>query len=73
MTIEEFDNMRFGAGMYAIIKGLRHSVVSVNLDQKLIGVVEYGDTSEIYWYRCENVVIEKAPSLFDQLATLNRP
>jgi len=75
MTIEEFDNTKFGARMIATIGDRRYDIASVNFDQRLIGVVSYGDPDEIDWYRCENceVSVKRSSSLFDQLAAITKP
>ncbi len=61
MTIQEFDNTAFHAGMEVIIHSRRlgtiqREIATVDFDQALIGVRrEYDDDDEQFdWYRCEN-------------------
>lgn len=69
MTIEEFNQTRFSAGMtihHALTDKIYH-VVSVDFAEKLIGIPvrEFfvgcdEDDEDIYWMRCENceIIIE---------------
>jgi hypothetical protein len=54
MTIEEFNNTRFGNGMKVIYKGVENDIVSVDFEESLIGLGDV-EEGEIYWVRCENV------------------
>lgn len=66
MTIEQFNNTRWGAGMKVHCKpmGVKYEpyvadVVSVNFDQALIATSDEDsdDTESWCWYRCENCEI----------------
>lgn len=66
MTIEQFNNTRWGAGMrvHCNPMGIQYEsyvadVVSVDFDQCLIGVMRNpeSDDEDIRWYRCENCEI----------------
>ncbi len=61
MTIQEFDNTAFRAGMEVVIHSrllgtIQREIATVDFDQALIGVRrEYDDDDEQFvWYRCEN-------------------
>ena len=54
MTIEEFDKMSFKAEMKAVYKQKQYDVVSVDFEEKLIGLSEPWDDENITWVRCEN-------------------
>lgn len=54
MSIEEFNNARFGSGMHAEYKGDIYPIISVDFEEKLIGIDTQND-GESYWVRCENV------------------
>lgn len=72
MTIDEFNKTKFAAKMTVIYDGNRYTIKQINFHEMLFGLGDdYSD--DIYWARCENVVIEKDPSLFEQMSTLNRP
>lgn len=56
MSIEEFNNTRFGNGMKVIYKGEEIDIISVDFAEALVGIgIEGGDEDEIHWVRCENV------------------
>lgn len=64
MTIEEFNNTAFHAGMEVVIHSrllgtIQRMVATVDFDQALIGVcIESDDDDEqLVWYRCENCEI----------------
>ena len=60
MTIDDFNNYRFGSNVRVEFKGRIRDLFSVNLDQALIGLVEDcqgSDEGDIEWVRCENVAI----------------
>lgn len=66
MTIEQFNNTQWGAGMRVLCKPMtmRYNpyvavVVSVNFDQALIATADEDsdDTESWLWYRCENCEI----------------
>jgi hypothetical protein len=57
MTIDEFNKMRFGAGMKIFYKGKEYDIRSVDFEEALIGIDEKilgGDEGDISWKRCEN-------------------
>lgn len=56
MTIEEFNNTRFGAGMKAKYKGEVYTIGSVDFEEKLVGIYMPEDL-ETTWVRCENISI----------------
>ncbi len=59
MTIEEFDNTKWGSGMYAQHKdGNIYQISNVDFDEKLVGLLMNiigGDEGDVSWVRCENV------------------
>ncbi len=57
MTIEEFNNTRFGAKMFCLYRGEEHLIGSVDFDEKLIGLSVPG-TDEYTWVRCENITLK---------------
>jgi hypothetical protein len=58
MSIEEFNDTRFGNGMKVIYRGEENDIVSVDFEESLIGIgIEGGDDGEIHWVRCENVTL----------------
>lgn len=72
MTIEQFNNTRWGAGMrvHCNPMGMRYEpyvadVAGVDFDQSLIGVKKdlESETEELSWFRCENceIVAELKP------------
>lgn len=74
MTIEEFDIMKFRAGMNFFYHGKVRKIASVNFEEKLIGVIEDEyDPNEISWARCENVTVAKSDSLFELLQSNPKP
>lgn len=68
MTIEEFNNTKFYAGMRFLCKPMNgeweasaETIISVNFDQKLIATIpdnrleeDDDDPSSWNWWRCEN-------------------
>ena len=59
MTIEEFDKTGFAAGDFAKHKHGIFPIVTVDFEEKLIGLqmkIEGGDPEEISWVRCENII-----------------
>lgn len=62
MTIQEFDNTRFCAGMRVEYRGKEYVIMSVDFQERTIGIVwdeiENDETFdvdyEIRWVRCEN-------------------
>jgi hypothetical protein len=62
MTIEEFDKMKWKAGMqvryHCLSKSRTRDVASVNFLEKLIGLASIDEVDEIDWVRCENVTLE---------------
>ncbi len=61
MTIEEFNQMSFGAGMKAIYNGSMYKIISCNFPEALIGLIHDNDDPDDMdnwqWVRCENVII----------------
>ncbi len=60
MTIEEFNNTRFGGSMYADYKGDRYQIASVDFEESLVGLfmdISGGDEGDISWVRCENCTL----------------
>lgn len=57
MTVEEFNQRRYGAGMKCLYKGQELDIVSVDFEEALIGLEIEGDDENINWVRCENVEI----------------
>ena len=60
MTLEEFNNHRFGANTIVNYDGRERDLFSVNMIESLIGLVEDcqgHDLGDIEWVRCENVTI----------------
>ena len=60
MTLEEFNNSRFGANMFVMYQGKDHYVISLDFEEALFGLVpdknDY-DPEEWKWVRCENIVV----------------
>lgn len=59
MTIEEFNNTKWHAGMEAVIHSsafgsFQRPIASVNFDQALIGIRPDNADDELDWFRCEN-------------------
>ncbi len=59
MTIEEFNNTKFYAGMEVVIHSklygsIQRPIASVNFDQALIGIETDNDDEQLDWFRCEN-------------------
>jgi hypothetical protein len=62
MTLQQFDNTRWGKGMYAQYRGERMLIVQVDFEEALIGMIpekrlpyyERG-LENTSWARCENV------------------
>jgi len=60
MTIEEFNNMRFCAGMKALVHSkmigdFEADIATVDFDQALIGIrIGDDEDDQFSWYRCEN-------------------
>lgn len=57
MTIEEFDDTKWGAHMQCIYAYKVREVASVNFVEKLVGLSSMHEADEIDWVRCENVKI----------------
>lgn len=68
MTIEQFNNTRFGAGDEVIYKGETWPIIEVDFEEALFGIPnERGITVEvadqITWVRCENCTFIKKGAL----------
>jgi len=61
MNFDEFDNYQFGAGIAAKYKGKEYTVISVDFNERLFGLLLdcCHDDDDLMWVRCENVTIEK--------------
>lgn len=61
MTIEEFNSMRFSAGMKAIYDGEKYNIISCNFPEALFGLIrEFDDPNDLEcwgWVRCENIIL----------------
>lgn len=61
MTLQEFNQTRWGAGMWALYRGQRLRIAQVDFEEALIGMVdERYDSDEdplLQWARCENVTL----------------
>ena len=58
MTIQEFNNTRFGNGDKAIYNGQEYDISSVDFVEALVGIEENipgAEPEEISWKRCENI------------------
>jgi len=57
MTREEFNRMRFFAGMNVMYKDEKYGIESVNFTEGLLGLREGLDSEEddLTWVRCESV------------------
>jgi hypothetical protein len=55
MTKEEFDNTKFHADMQCIYKGKTRELISVDFEERLIGLVSESDPDMCDWVRCENI------------------
>ena len=59
MEISEFEKTAFTAGMYCEFKGNEFEIISVDFEENLIAIDQFGD-EELMWKRCENItLIEK--------------
>ncbi len=55
MTIEEFDNKRFGNSDAVEYKGEIYNLRKVDFEERLFGLIKDGeDPDDITWIRCEN-------------------
>jgi hypothetical protein len=57
MTIDQFDCMSFKSDMKAMYDGQEFDVVSVDFEEKLIGLEDPEFPEETKWVRCENCQI----------------
>ncbi|RYF10504.1 MAG: hypothetical protein EOO42_22525 [Flavobacteriales bacterium] len=57
MTIEKFDNTGFTGGMRVRYDGSEYDLVSVDFQEKLIAIDEFGQGHDATWKRCENVEV----------------
>ena len=58
MTIQEFNETRFGKGDKAIYKDENYAIATLDFEEKLIGLhgVCLGvDDDDVTWVRCENI------------------
>lgn len=55
MTLKEFNNTQFGAGMRCIYKGQTRDIGGVEFEEQLLGLVNECDDEERDWVRCENI------------------
>ena len=65
MTAEEFDATQWGAGMQCRYNnGGMDDIVSVDFDERLLGIDIYDDANNLKWIRCESAeeVTEFKPS-----------
>lgn len=58
MTLQEFDETKWGAHMQCIYAHKVREVASVNFPERLVGLASLDEVDEIDWVRCENVTIE---------------
>ncbi len=57
MTIDEFNNTKFGAGDKVIYHGKKYPIASVDFEECLVGLdMECDLLEDIQWKRCENVI-----------------
>lgn len=70
MTIEEFSQTRFGAGMQVKINktGEIRDIISVDFETNKIGVAyfdgqQYNDLDELNWFHCEWVELVELPHI----------
>lgn len=64
MTQDEFDFAGWGCGMHAEYMGSVYAVVSVNFQEKLVGLYDAlsakdCDDADVIWVRCENMELVK--------------
>ncbi len=60
MTIEEFNNKRFGGNMFCTHQGEKKFIMSVDFNEALLGLTNEQEDippEEWEWVRCENVTI----------------
>lgn len=58
MTIDEFDKTGFTGQMKCEYKGKEYDIISVDFEEKLIGIFEIGIDQEVLdWKRCENITL----------------
>lgn len=58
MTIPDFQNMRFGAGMVVIYKEHLYDIYAVDFEENLIQIGA-AFSEDGFWVRCENCEIKK--------------
>ena len=58
MTIDEFNNTRWGPNMFAIYHGEKYPIVACDFEEVLVALsgVTLG-TDEPNWVRCENIML----------------
>lgn len=64
MTQEEFDSKAWGCGINAVYMGALYAVVSVNFQEKLVGLYDAlsakdCEDGDVIWVRCENVEVQQ--------------
>jgi len=66
MTIQEFNDMRFGAGMQVQYRGKVYPIESIDFQEQLIAICETGiEDEEFSWKRCENCELIPEPVTSD--------
>lgn len=62
MTQQEFDDLRFCAGMIAEYGGNWYKVISCSFPERLFGLGNdtTKETTDLLWVRCENVMQVKS-------------
>ena len=55
MTIEEFDSAGFKFTSRCIYKEKEQDILSVDFEEKLVGIQDPFSKKKIKWVRCENV------------------
>lgn len=59
MTIEEFDNFKFHAGMVVKYQERLYAVASVDFEERLMGLDD-PEIQDVRWKRCENCTLHNS-------------
>ena len=61
MTIDTFNQTRWGAKMKAIYDGKTYDIASVDFQEQLVGIhenLDHDNPDEVSWKRCENIELD---------------
>ena len=62
MTVDEFDKAYFSCGMTAKYKGAVYAIATINVEEKLFGLIDvlsvkHCEDSDVIWVRCESAEV----------------